>query len=688
MTRNAAYVGHETGRVAQLTSLVFVQARGERYCEIERMFNRVTLLISVLSVVYCTLAFVLIETAWDATKFDTDSTAVLAMQCALTFLSLVICAAVYCESILFKVNDVPGLSLSVTTKPDFSWWPVLELCWNLLTSYPGTTPMLALPVCVLRVLYLLKLLRFAPQIAEARRFALEAAVAPDHRTSSSLKLMLRKRPFPLITIAMFLLVPLLGYLLLASQRLAANSGLAVGTKPSWAKDESIQLADSVWAVLFMIAISEPYEVYDNLADRVLAFLTAVIAAVFTTMLITSLMQLIEADSATEAALADAAQKRCETDIRSAAGELIRVQWKVHTRGECMTKSSKEHLVDLTTSCSHVVDPQERELFKQLLVVKQNFRACLRRKAEMNDDVDVASAHAKMQSLLNQGNHLTVWLKQFKEELFCRLIKQDTERQQQFDHEEGQRVASLQQMEQRLDEKQVEMETRLNTQRVEMEDRLTKLLNAHAHEMRQMELRIHMSEEQRDEANIIRAERLHLEEIERMLEIEAREKKQNLDLHNAELKVSMDLEAQREAHRNKLHQDSMGTLKSMEQHVEIEQEKRAAQHQQEMEFLQQCTGQQWQTHNVEGNSSRGTMQKAAVEEAQCRGQQSQRHNAEGSSGNGTMHRAAVEEAQCRGQQGQRHDAQGSSGNGTMHRAAVAEAQLRLHDTDEQKETSWE
>ena len=71
---------------------------------------------------------------------------------------------------------------------------------------------------------------------------------------------------------------------------------------------------------------EPYDVSDKLVDRVLSLLTATVAAILTTMLITALMQLIEADSATEAALEDAAQKMVAEELRNAAGCLNTLCW--------------------------------------------------------------------------------------------------------------------------------------------------------------------------------------------------------------------------------------------------------------------------------------------------------------------------------------------------------------------------
>ena len=289
-------------------------------------------------------------------------------------------------------------------------------------------PLFALIVCSLRVIRLrslhsltlrLTLLFNCAHTPAVRRMSIQSAMEPDQQVASIVKAMLRKQPFPLIGLAILALVPVLGYLLLVTQRWAFSDGADLrrraGDGASWVSDSGYNMEDSVFTVLFMIAIGEPYDVSDTFLDRVLALLTATIAAILTTMLINGLMQLIEADSATEAQLEDAALKMLTEEIQNAAGDFIRVQWNIHRQRRWFKSKS-----DKTES------PERRALFKQLLESKQLFRRSLRRQADMTDDAaaEAASGHAKLQKVINQNNQKLAWTKQFKTQIFDKMDRQD------------------------------------------------------------------------------------------------------------------------------------------------------------------------------------------------------------------------------------------------------------------------
>ena len=64
---------------------------------------------------------------------------VTALQIALSAVSLLLTGLVYWRAILDTVNTMPGLDISFTTVPTLGPGLVLELVWNLVTSYPGTS---------------------------------------------------------------------------------------------------------------------------------------------------------------------------------------------------------------------------------------------------------------------------------------------------------------------------------------------------------------------------------------------------------------------------------------------------------------------------------------------------------------------------------------------------------------------
>jgi len=520
--------------------IMFRQARIDTYASIEKRISYVSVATSTLSVLYITLTILACETAWSETGFDTQAGAVMGMQALLMAISFMITGLVYWNAVLNEVNMMPGLDISLTTVPRFSCLLIIELILNLITSYPGTNPLLALPGCVLRALYMFKLLRFSSSARETRQFAIQSAILPDQRTTSALKAMLRKQPFALIGLALLVLAPLLGYMLLVTQRwtFREEEGSQLDTRrkssvdASWRHGDAYQMTDSLFAVLFMIAIGEPYDVSDNVLDRMLALLTASTAAIFTTMLVTALIQLIEADAAKAAALEDSAHKVIGEELREAAGNFILVQWTVYRRAERMRKSEEKSQV--------LFDPEEQALFRRLLKAKQNFREILKRHTEVSSD-EAANLHSKMQSVLNQNDDTMMWLQRYKGQLFKRLDAQNSDLQ--------------------------EMEARMSAKRDEMEGRLTRLLQGHAAEIKQMENQLNGVSDDGDADNQAeadeQADKLHQAQIKALREIEAREQKQVEDLQREELRFSMEIEEKKRAAAEQLHQAEIQNLREIE-----------------------------------------------------------------------------------------------------------------------------
>jgi hypothetical protein len=575
------------------TDGLFRDARIATYARIDQKYDKLALTVAGFSLAYTVLTVELIEAAWNSNHFDTASNEVLARQCVLALLTVVLFTLIYCEGVLERVNTMPGLDLSLCTLPNFTVASVTELLWNLMTSYPGTSPMFALPAMFLRVMYLFKLLRFEPLTKQSRFYAIQAGTsAPKQDSTTPLKAMLRKKPFPLIGMMMMLLVPMLGYMLLATQRWAyetsEDSALGEGGEgPSWLGEE-YSLKDSIWAVLFMIAIAEPYDVSDNGADRMLALLTAVIAAILTTMLITALMQLIEADSSTEATLEDQANKQMAEELRNAAGDYLRVQFKVHQfkKARMLKAVGQERpgcrtieLINRYNEESN--DPEDRLLFQEVLRVKQAFRAQLKTVQERQGADEAVDTHAKLQKIINQGGEVQAAVVRFKGQLFSKLNTQDCKRKQCFEHEEEALRAGLEHMEDLHNTKQAEMMHEIAQQRDDMEQRLTRLLESHSHAMREMEIRL---DTKGDEMEIRRKQdrdRLHQEELNTLREIEDREIKMMQALHASELKAHEDSERQRVLEDLERHNSTLEHLGDME---EREQEERIKLHKQEMKAV--------------------------------------------------------------------------------------------------------
>jgi len=572
------------------TDGLFRDARIAAYARIDQNYDKLALTVAVFSLAYTVLTVELIEAAWDSNHFDTASNEVLARQCVLALLTVVLFTLIYCEGVLERVNTMPGLDLSLCTLPSFTVASVTELLWNLMTSYPGTSPMFALPAMFLRVMYLFKLLRFEPLMKQSRFYAIQAGTsAPNQDSTTPLKAMLRKKPFPLIGMMMVLLVPMLGYMLLATQRWAyetrEDSALGEGGEgPSWLGEE-YSMKDSIWAVLFMIAIAEPYDVSDNAADRMLALLTAVIAAILTTVLITALMQLIEADSSTEATLEDQANKQMAEELRNAAGDYLRVQFKVNRfkKARMLKAVGQERPGCRTIELMKAMKkPEERLLFQEVLRVKQAFRAQLKTVQERQGDDEAVGTHAKLQKIDNQGGEVQAAVVRFKGQLFSKLLTQDCKRRECFEHEEEALRAGLEHMEDLHNTKQAEMMRETAQQRDDMEQRLTRLLESHSHAMREMEIRLDTKGDEMEIRGKQDRERLHQEELNTLREIEDREIKMKEALHASELKEHEDFERKRVLEDLERHNATLEHLGDME---EREQEARIKLHKQEMKAVQ-------------------------------------------------------------------------------------------------------
>ena len=119
----------------------------EAYRVVDKKIDRCAVIIVATSVLYVVLTVVLCETSWDegTSSFEQESVTVMALQGSLLGVSLVLAFLVYWRAILDTVNKTPGLEIRLSTVPPFDWKLITELLWNLLTSYSGTSPLLALP---------------------------------------------------------------------------------------------------------------------------------------------------------------------------------------------------------------------------------------------------------------------------------------------------------------------------------------------------------------------------------------------------------------------------------------------------------------------------------------------------------------------------------------------------------------
>ena len=132
------------------------------------------------------------------------------------------------------------------------------------------------------------------------------------------------------------------------------------------------MEDTIWFILFQIAMGEPYEITDDASERALAFFCALVATLTATMLVTALIQLIESDAATDAALEAGTKAALIEDRKSAAAAIIHNQWQNYLYYKAHHCSAK---VDAATAS------REQELLQGLMCAKQQYRQACQRYSE-------------------------------------------------------------------------------------------------------------------------------------------------------------------------------------------------------------------------------------------------------------------------------------------------------------------